>query len=112
PKYDPALRCVVAGHGILQPRVTPSLPIGSEGSLYQRVFSGPNGLDPYALAVSDVYQDMFGEGSYVGKGIYHVDIFEAALQEQIPESTVLSHDLIEGIFARAGLATDIEVVEE
>ena len=97
---------------ILQPRVTPSLPIGSEGSLFQRVFSGPNGLDPYAFAVSDVYQDLFEEGSYCGKGIYDVDVFEAALDGQIPENTVLSHDLLEGIFARAGLASDIEVVEE
>ena len=112
PSFNPECGLVTRGHAILQPRVTPSLPVGSEGSLFQRVFSGPNGLDPYALAVSDVYQDMFEEGSYVGKGIYHVDIFEAALEEQIPESTVLSHDLIEGIFSRAGLATDIEVVEE
>ena len=112
PQYDPALRCVVAGHAILQPRVTPSLPIGREGSLYQRVFSGPNGLDPYALAISDVYQDLFEEGSYVGKGIYDADIFEAVLQERIPDNAVLSHDLLEGIFNRAGLVTDIEVVEE
>ncbi len=112
PFFNPERGLVTKGHAILQPRVTPSLPFASEGSLFQRVFSGPNGLDPYALAVSDVYQDMFEEGSYVGKGIYHVDIFEAALEEQIPESTVLSHDLIEGIFARAGLVTDIEVVEE
>jgi cyclic beta-1,2-glucan synthetase len=112
PKYDPVLHCVVAGHGILQPRVTPSLPIGREGSLYQRVFSGPNGLDPYALAISDVYQDLFEEGSYVGKGIYDADIFEAVMQDRIPENSVLSHDLLEGIFTRAGLATDIEIVEE
>src|SRR5262249_43177609 len=92
--------------------VTPSLPTGSKGSLFQRVFSGPNGLDPYALAVSDVYQDLFEEGSYCGKGIYDVDTFEAALEGQIPESAVLSHDLLEGVFTRAGLATDIEVVEE
>ena len=64
---------------VLQPRVTPSLPVGREGSLYQRVFSGPGGIDPYAAAVSDVYQDLFGEGSYTGKGIYDVDAFEAAL---------------------------------
>ena len=112
PRFDPQSGLVVQGHGILQPRVTPSLPIGSEGSLFQRVFSGPNGLDPYALAVSDVYQDLFEEGSYCGKGIYDVDAFEAALQGQIPESTVLSHDLLEGIFSRAGLSSDIEVVEE
>ncbi|HEY5336926.1 MAG TPA: glucoamylase family protein, partial [Rhizomicrobium sp.] len=112
PQYDPALRFVVAGHAILQPRVTPSLPIGREGSLYQRVFSGPNGLDPYALAISDVYQDLFEEGSYVGKGIYDADIFEAVMQDRIPDNAVLSHDLLEGIFTRAGLASDIEVVEE
>ena len=92
--------------------MTPSLPVGSEGSLFQRVFSGPNGLDPYALAVSDVYQDLFEEGSYCGKGIYEIDTFEAALGGQIPDSAVLSHDLLEGIFARAGLVSDIEVVEE
>jgi cyclic beta-1,2-glucan synthetase len=111
-RFDPQRGLVVQGYGILQPRVTPSLPIGDEGSLYQRVFSGPNGLDPYALAVSDVYQDLFDEGSYCGKGIYEIDVFEAALEKQIPENTVLSHDLLEGIFARAGLASDIEVVEE
>lgn len=112
PRFDSNVGLVVQGHGILQPRVTPSLPIGSEGSLFQRVFSGPNGLDPYALAVSDIYQDLFEEGSYCGKGIYDVDIFEAALKGQIPDNTILSHDLLEGIFARAGLASDIEVVEE
>ncbi len=112
PRFDPHAGIVTRGHAILQPRVTPSLPIGSEGSLFQRVFSGPNGLDPYAFAVSDVYQDLFEEGSFVGKGIYDVDVLEAALAGQIPENAVLSHDLLEGIFARAGLASDIEVVEE
>ncbi len=112
PIFDPVSRLVTHGHAILQPRVTPSLPLGSEGSLYQRVFSGPNGLDPYVFAVSDVYQDLFEQGSFVGKGIYDVDAFEAALHGQIAENTVLSHDLLEGILARAGLATDIEVVEE
>lgn len=112
PCFDPHKGIVVLGHGVLQPRVTPSLPVGDEGSLYQRVFSGPDGLDPYALTVSDVYQDLFEEGSYSGKGIYEVDTFEAALGGQIPENTVLSHDLLEGIFTRAGLASDVEVVEE
>jgi cyclic beta-1,2-glucan synthetase len=112
PRFDPDLGRVVAGHGILQPRVTPSLPIGREGSLFQRVFSGPNGLDPYAFAVSDIYQDLFEEGSYVGKGIYDVDVVERAMEGRIPDSMVLSHDLLEGIFTRAGLASDIEVVEE
>jgi cyclic beta-1,2-glucan synthetase len=112
PYFDPHAGVVVRGHGMLQPRVTPSLPIGGAGSLFQRAFSGPNGLDPYALAVSDVYQDLFEEGSFCGKGIYEIDSFEAALEGQIPENSVLSHDLLEGIFARAGLASDIEVVEE
>ena len=112
PVFDARAGRITQGHAILQPRVTPSLPIGAEGSLFQRAFSGPNGLDPYALAVSDVYQDLFEEGSYCGKGIYEIDSFEAALEEQIADNTVLSHDLLEGIFARAGLVTDIEVVEE
>jgi cyclic beta-1,2-glucan synthetase len=71
-----------------------------------------SGLDPYVCAASDVYQDLFGEGSYCGKGIYDVDLFEAALAGRIPENTVLSHDLLEGVFARAGLVSDIEVIDE
>ena len=97
---------------MLQPRVTPSLPKGGEGSLFQRVFSSSSGIDPYSSAVSDVYQDMFGEGSYAGKGIYDIDAFEAALAGRAPDATLLSHDLFEGTFARAGFASDIEVVEE
>jgi cyclic beta-1,2-glucan synthetase len=112
PTFDAALQRVVKGYAILQPRVTPSLPVGREGSLYQKVFSGPAGIDPYAAAVSDVYQDLFGEGSYTGKGIYDIDAFEAALAGRVPENAMLSHDLFEGIFARAGLASDIEVVED
>ena len=112
PRLDPDSHRVVEGYAVLQPRVTPSLPSGREGSLFQRIFTSPSGLDPYAFAVSDVYQDLFGEGSYSGKGIYDVDAFEAALDGRLPESVILSHDLLEGIFARSGLASDIEVVEE
>ena len=112
PRFDPAAGRVVEGYGVLQPRVTPSLPIGREGSPFQRIFSSSAGIDPYVAAVSDVYQDLFGEGSYAGKGIYEVDVFEAALRGRVPDSTLLSHDLFEGIFARAGLASDVEVVEE
>ena len=112
PRFDETERRVVDGYAILQPRVTPSLPMGREGSFYQRVSSSPGGLDPYAAAVSDVYQDLFGEGSYTGKGIYDVDAFEASLAGRIPENALLSHDLFEGIFARAGLASDVEFVEE
>jgi cyclic beta-1,2-glucan synthetase len=112
PRLDARAGRVVAGYGVLQPRITPSLSVGREGSLFQRVFSSMNGIDPYAAAVSDVYQDLFGEGSYAGKGIYDIDAFEAALAGRVPDSTLLSHDLFEGTFARAGLASDIEVVEE
>ena len=112
PRFDASAGRVVEGYAVLQPRVTPSLPIGREGSLFQRVFSSPSGIDPYASAVSDVYQDLVGEGSYAGKGIYDVDAFEAALAGRVPENTLLSHDLFEGLFARAGLVSDIEVVEE
>ena len=112
PTLDPLSGRVIEGYAVLQPRVTPALPIGREGSLFQRVFSSARGMDPYACAVSDVYQDLFGEGSYCGKGIYDVDLFEAALAGRIPENTLLSHDLFEGIFARSGLASDIEVVDE
>ena len=112
PCFDVAAGRVVEGYAVLQPRVTPSLSVGREGSLFQRVFSSMGGIDPYAGAVSDVYQDLFGEGSYTGKGIYDIDAFESALAGRVPDSTLLSHDLFEGIFARAGLASDIEVVEE
>ncbi len=111
-RFDAGPQRVTAGYGILQPRVSPSLPNGREGSLYQRLFSSPGGIEPYAAATSDVYQDLFGEGTFTGKGIYDVDAFEAALHGRVPENTLLSHDLFEGTFARAALASDIEVVEE
>ncbi|MGB8816659.1 MAG: glucoamylase family protein [Rhizobiaceae bacterium] len=112
PVFDASSRRVTSGYGVLQPRVTPSLPTGHNGSLFQRIFSTPRGTDPYVFAVSDVYQDLFGEGSFAGKGIYDVEAFDAALSSRIPENTMLSHDLFEGIFARSALVTDIEVVEE
>ena len=100
------------GYGVLQPRVTADLPTGEEGSIYQRIFSSHGGIDPYVMATSDLYQDLFDEGSFTGKGIYDVDAFEAALAGRVPENTMLSHDLFEGVFARAALASDIEVVED
>jgi len=112
PTFDPRLGRVVDGYAVLQPRVTPTLPTDREGSLFQRTFSGPAGIDPYAAAVSDVYQDLFGEGSYTGKGIYEVDAFEAALAGRVPENSLLSHDLFESLFARAALVSDIELFEE
>ena len=111
PRFDPRVGRVVEGYGILQPRVTSRCRWPRRLDL-PAVFSGAAGVDPYAAAVSDVYQDLFGEGSYAGKGIYDVDAFEAALAGRVPENSLLSHDLFEGIFARAGLASDVEVVEE
>jgi cyclic beta-1,2-glucan synthetase len=80
--------------------------------LFQRVFSGPCDIDLYVSAVSGVYQDLFPGGSYIGKGIYDIDTFEAALAGRVPENTLLSHDLLAGIFARAGLVTDSEFFDE
>ena len=111
PHLDPIERRVVRGHGVIQPRVG-TLPVSSRRSRYSRITSGPAGLDPYTTAVSDVYQDLFDEGSYVGKGIYDVDAFAAALQDRVPEDRLLSHDLFEGIYARSALASDIEVLDE
>ena len=112
PRYDAQHRAVLEGYAILQPRVTASLPIGREGSLFQRVFSNITGINAYDTAAADVYQDLFGAGSYSGKGIYDIDAFEASLSGRVPEGTLLSHDLFEGTFARAGLVSDIEVIEE
>ncbi|MBC7281987.1 glucoamylase family protein [Hoeflea sp.] len=112
PHFDADLGRVTQGYGILQPRVTPALPIGAEGSIYQQINASHGGIDAYASAISDVYQDLFGEGSFTGKGIYDVDAFMAALEGRIPDNTMLSHDLFEGNLARAALVSDIEVVEE
>lgn len=109
--YDEKAGRVTEGYGILQPRV--SVTLASAGrSLFTRIFSGNTGVDPYTQAVSDVYQDLFLEGNYVGKGIYDVDAFEAALGGRIRENTVLSHDLLEGLFARTALVTDIELFDD
>ncbi|RST87292.1 protein ndvB [Aquibium carbonis] len=112
PVIDAARRRVVSGHAILQPRVTPSLTTGDEASLFQRVFSANRGMDPYVFAVSNVYQDVFGSGSFTGKGLYQVDAMRAVLEGRIEEGTVLSHDLLEGAWANAGFASDVELVED
>lgn len=111
PRTDPATGRLCGGYGILQPRVTPSLPAGDGSSRFARIHSGPGGIEPYAMPMSDVYQDLFGQGSFTGKGIYHVDTFAAAMAGRVPENTLLSHDLFEGILARAGFASDVAVVE-
>jgi cyclic beta-1,2-glucan synthetase len=112
PRFSARVGRVVEGYGIVQPRITHSLAPDRDKSLFQTWFSGPSGVDPYASAISDVYQDLFHEGSFTGKGIYDVDAFEAALAGRVPDNTLLSHDLFEGIFARVALASDIELFEE
>ena len=84
PRVDSDSGRVSEGYGVLQPRIASSLPMGYEGSHYQRLVSGAGGIDPYASAVSDVYQDLFDEGSFIGKGIYDVDAFERAIQDRFP----------------------------
>ena len=102
---------VTSGHGILQPRVSVSLP-GTNRSRYARLYGGQPGLDQYTRTVSDVYQDLFDEGSFIGKGIYDVDAVERALKGRLPADRILSHDLLEGCYVRAGLLSDVELFEE
>ena len=104
-------RSVVAGYTVLQPRVAIK-PTSANRSLFSQIFAGSAGFDLYSFAVSDVYQDLFGEGSYVGKGIYDVAAFERSLTGQVRQNTLLSHDLFEGIYGRAALVTDIVLYEE
>ncbi len=112
PTFDSRAGRVTQGYGVLQPRITSTLPALHEASIFQGIYSGSAGIDPYASAVSDVYQDLFGEGSFTGKGIYDLDAFDAAMADRVPENALLSHDLFEGVFARAGLVTDIELFDE
>ncbi|MGD0483291.1 MAG: glucoamylase family protein [Gemmatimonadales bacterium] len=111
PRFDPRLRRVTEGYGILQPRVSVTM-ASAAGSLFARVYAGHTGVDPYTTAVSDTYQDLFDEGTYTGKGLYDVDAFMAALEGRVPENALLSHDLFEGLHARAALVTDVEVVDD
>ena len=110
-EFSPDGTRVVAGYTVLQPR-TEILPESVDLSWFTRIFAGDVGLDPYTHAVSDVYQDLFGEGIYVGKGIYDVAAFEKSLHGRVPENALLSHDLFEGIHGRAGLVTDITLLED
>ena len=111
PRFDARLQRVTEGYGVLQPRISVSV-VSANRTMFSSVFSGHVGVDPYTTAVSDLYQDMFHEGSYVGKGIYDVDAFESALAGRVPENTLLSHDLFEGFYARAGLVTDMDLVDD
>ncbi len=110
-EFAPDGRSVIAGYTVLQPRVAIK-PSSANRSWFSKIFAGDAGFDLYTLAVSDVYQDLFGEGSYVGKGIYDVAAFERSLVGQVRENTLLSHDLFEGIYGRAALVTDVILYEE
>jgi len=101
---------VVRGYGIMQPRVSIST-VSANKTMYSKIFSGETGIDTYSTAVSDVYEDLFAEGIYTGKGIYDVDVFQAMLKDQFPENTILSHDLLEGSYTRTALVTDVELVD-
>jgi cyclic beta-1,2-glucan synthetase len=108
---DPVRRIVRAGYGILQPRVGVSVQSASRSRL-AGLYSGQTGLDVYSNAVSDVYQDLYGEGIFTGKGLYEVDVLQQVLDRRFPRNFLLSHDLIEGFYARAGLVTDVEVIDD
>jgi cellobiose phosphorylase len=111
PRFDPRVGRVVEGYGILQPRVSVTM-ASAAGSLFARAYAGHTGIDPYSTAVSDTYQDLFGEGSFTGKGLYDVDAFSAALADRVPENAMLSHDLFEGLYARCALVSDVELVDD
>jgi len=108
---DPEWRIVREGYGILQPRVGVSVRSAAQSRMAS-IYSGQTGFDIYTRAISDVYQDLYGEGSFTGKGIYEVNALHAVLERRFPRNSLLSHDLIEGAYARAGLATDIEVIDD
>ena len=111
PVFDEKKQRVTRGYGILQPRVSLSL-LGSSNSLFARMQGNDLGIDPYSKSTSDVYQDLFQEGSFIGKGIYDLDMFRKCLNNTFPENRILSHDLLEGCYTRSGLLSDVELYEE
>ncbi len=111
PVYDEQKKRIVKGYGIIQPRVAVSLQ-GSARSYYSRMHENDSGIDPYTRLTSDLYHDIFSEGSFIGKGIYEVDAFEKVLGNRFPENRILSHDLLEGSYVRCGFASDVLLYEE
>ena len=111
PVYDEQKKRVIEGYGIIQPRIAISLQ-GATRTSYSRLHENDSGIDPYTRVVSDVYQDVFGEGSFIGKGIYEIDTFEKALDNRFPENRILSHDLLEGSYTRCAFASDVQFYEE
>lgn len=112
PVFDAHSQCVVDGYGILQPRVTATLPLRQEHSVFHQLFAGACGTDAYSSSVSELYQDLFALGTFSGKGLYHLDSFMAALDGRVPDNTQLSHDLFESVFVRCALVSDIEFFED
>ncbi len=111
PQFDERTRRVTKGYGILQPRVSISL-TSANRSPFSRIFSGASGIDPYTTASSDLYQDLFGEGIFTGKGLYDVDAFVSVIAGRSPENSILSHDLFDGLFARCALVTNIVLIDD
>ena len=112
PRFDATGRAVVAGYGILQPRIVTPLPAPTDVTVYHWLFAGQCGIDPYSAASSEVYQDLFGEGTFTGKGLLNVQAMHAVLAGRLPEGSVLSHDLLEGSMVRCATVTDIALVED
>ena len=110
PVIDEKTNIVIEGYGIIQPRVGIKLETSYKNT-FTKVFAANGGTDLYSNAISDIYQDNFGEGIFTGKGIYDLEVFDKVLSNAIPENKVLSHDLIEGCYLRCGLATDILVLD-
>ncbi len=110
PVVDEEKGIVVEGHGLMQPKVSFDMD-SSNRSIFARIYTGQEGIDPYASAISDVYQDLFGEGIFTGKGIYDLRVFHHILKDAVPENAILSHDLLEGSYVRAALVTDLELVD-
>ncbi|MDD2190083.1 MAG: glucoamylase family protein [Eubacteriales bacterium] len=110
PVIDKERKIVTQGYGVMQPRVTFDIE-SSNRSIFSRIHTGQEGIDPYASAISDVYQDLFGEGIFTGKGIYELRTFQGVLKDAVPENAILSHDLLEGSYVRAALVNDMELVD-
>ena len=111
PVYDPDRHLISRGYGILQPRMAATLSAANR-SRYVQLYGSEPGIDPYTRSVSDVYQDLFGQGSFIGKGIYDLEAFEQVLGGRFPDNRILSHDLLEGCYARAGLLSDVHLYED
>lgn len=112
PIFDKKAGKLSHGFSLLQPRLAASLALTGESSVFQKIYSIEQGLDPYLSCISDLYQDFTGKGSFVGKGLYHVDSFMVCLKNKIKDNLVLSHDLLEGGYANCAFTSDVELIED